>query len=56
MGATLRRGAQTSCGGLSGCRVPALGARASVVSGHRLSSRDLLALECVGFSNCDAQA
>ena len=46
MGATLRCGAQSSrCGGFVCCRARALGARASVVVVHRLSSCGSRALE-----------
>ena len=46
-GATLRCDAQAShCGGFSCCRAWALGARASVVAAHGLSSCGSRALEC----------
>ena len=55
-GAALRCGAWTShCGGFSCCGAWALGARASVVAAHRLSSCGTRALEC-RLSSCGAQA
>ena len=50
--AILRCGVQAShCGSFSWCRAQALGARASVVVAHRLSSSDSQALEC-RLSSC----
>ena len=55
-GATLRCGVQAShCGGFSCCRAWALGARASVVVAHRLSSCGSRALER-RLSSCGARA
>ena len=55
-GATLRCGARAShCGGFSCCGARALGARASVVVAHRLSSCDSQALER-RLSSCSARA
>ena len=54
VGATLCRGARAShCGGFSCCRAQALGARASVVVAHGLSSCGLQVLE---HSSCVTQA
>ena len=51
-GATLRCGARAShCGGFSCCGAQALGARASVVAPHRLSSCGSWALELKSFSS-----
>ena len=55
-GSTLRCGAWNSyCGGFSCCGAQALGARASVVAAHRLSSCGLRALER-RLSSCGTQA
>ena len=55
-GATPHRGARAShCGGLSRCGARALGARASVVAAHRLSSCGSQALER-RLSSCGARA
>ena len=55
-GATLRCGAQAShCGGFSCCAAQALGARASVVVAHGLSSCGSWALEH-SLSSCGARA
>ena len=49
--------AQSShCGGFSCFGAQALGAWASVIVGHGLSSCDFLALGHTGFSNCSSQA
>ena len=56
VGSTLRYGAQAShCGGFSCCRARALGARASVVVAHRLSSCGSRTLEH-RLSSCGARA
>ena len=56
MGATLRCGARAShCDGFSCCGAQALGARASVVVPHGLSSCGLWALE-LRLSSCGAWA
>ena len=52
VGATLRCGARAShCGGFSCCGAQALGARASFVAPHRLSSCGSWALELKSFSS-----
>ena len=54
--ATLHCSARAShCGGLSCCRAQALGAWASVVVAHGLSSCSLRALEC-RLDSCGSQA
>ena len=54
-GATLCGARASHCGGFSCCRARALGARASVVVAHRLSSCGLRALEC-RLCSCGARA
>ena len=57
MGATLHFRVGTShCGGFSCCGALALGAQASVVVAHRLSSCGARASHCGGFSCCGALA
>ena len=56
VGATLHCGAQAShCSGFS-CRAQTLGAWASAVAAHGLSSCSSWALECMGFCSCGTQA
>ena len=56
-GATLRCNVLAfHCGGFSFCGARALGARASVVEVHGLSSCGLRALGHAGFSSCGTQA
>ena len=57
VGATLHCGVRAShCGGFSCCGAQALGAQASVVAAHGLSSCGAWALGCAGFSSCGSQA